>query len=80
MDARETAEELQQQAKAALDGTGYSQLGSIQVEVSDDETLTLRGEVSTFYMKQIAQTVTRINGCRIKNLIDVINYRDVSSE
>lgn len=80
MDAREAAEELQQQARAALDGAGYFQLCDIQVEVLDDETLTLRGEVSTFHMKQLAQTVTRINGCRIQNLIDVINYPDANGE
>ena len=72
--------ELQQRAKAALDGVGYLQLSSIQVEISEDERIVLRGEVSTFYMKQIAQTVTRINGCQIHNLISVINYPDANRE
>lgn len=67
-------DELQQQAESALIKARYPQLGLIQVEVSDDEQITLRGEVSTFYMKQLAQTVTRINGCRIHNLIEVIGY------
>jgi hypothetical protein len=69
MDSRQ----LEEQAVAALRKTGYYQLANIQVDVADDEdeTLTLRGEVSSFYMKQMAQEKTRINGCRVVNLIKV---------
>ncbi len=64
--------QLEQQAKSALDGTGQPQLRRVQVDVSDDEKITLRGAVSSYHLKQIAQTVTRINGCQIRNLIKVI--------
>lgn len=69
------SQQLEEQAKAALKRTGYNQLVDIRVDVAEDETLTLRGEVSSFYMKQMAQEKTRINGCRVVNLIKVTDTK-----
>lgn len=52
--------------------SSYSELRTIQCE-SRDDVLILRGQVSTFFMKQLAQERIR----SIKGVLAVINYLQV---
>lgn len=45
-------------ARQRLTRSGYPELGQLQCE-SDDDTLILHGSVSSYYLKQLAQTLVR---------------------
>jgi len=58
--------------KVAFDQLGYQQLNGIKCEV-EGSVLTLSGQLKSFYLKQIAQTVAvNIPGVSsVENLIEV---------
>ena len=64
--------QLARRVENALQGLGYSQLTRIDCE-ADGTTVTLRGMLASFYLKQIAQTIAlKIPGVhRVKNEIEV---------
>lgn len=61
-----------QEITGALTATGRAPLGRLQVLASDG-VVTLRGQVSSFYLKQVAQAVAqRVGGVRqVCNEVDV---------
>jgi osmotically-inducible protein OsmY len=63
---------VQAEAQSRLQTSGYHQLSLVSCEFHEG-VLTLRGHVSTFYLKQVAQTVIReVNGVgEINNRLDV---------
>jgi hypothetical protein len=65
-------DELAAKVESHLRATSYAQLRDVSCE-SELGVLTLRGRVSTFYMKQIAQTLVReVPGVsQVVNLIQV---------
>lgn len=65
--------------QAALRNTGYGELTRVRLDV-DHGVVTLFGEVSSFYMKQLAQEAIRplSIGMRIDNRIHVVNVRAVN--
>jgi osmotically-inducible protein OsmY len=60
----------------ALLATGYGQLRKLQIDCVNS-CVRLRGHLSTYYLKQIAQSVTRsVAGVRnIENDVDVVSPR-----
>ena len=68
-------------ARLRLRRSGYSQLGVVSCEFHEG-VLTLRGRVSTFYLKQVAQTVIRnLDGVgEINNRLEVAPAPDDSAE
>lgn len=66
------SEEVESRVIAAFRGLGYLQLECIDCHVADG-TAYLRGEISSFYLKQIAQSVAlNIQGVhQVKNQIQV---------
>lgn len=67
-----SAREVENRVIAAFRGLGYLQLACIDCHVADG-TAYLRGEISSFYLKQIAQSVAlNIRGVhQVKNQIQV---------
>ena len=65
-------DELAARVESHLRATSYAQLRDVSCE-TELGVLTLRGRVSTFYMKQIAQTLVReVPGVsQVVNLIQV---------
>ena len=63
---------LQQQLRESFEQLGYPQLQAIECTVEDD-TIRLTGELDSFYLKQVAQSVAmKIAGPHfIQNLIEV---------
>lgn len=61
------------QIKAALNCLGYSQLNAVECVAEGDEIL-LRGQLHSFYLKQVAQSVAiKIPGVKnVRNEIEVI--------
>ncbi len=53
-----TAKDVQPQAQKALEISPFYALRELQVE-QDGDTLLIRGRVSSFYHKQLAQEVVR---------------------
>jgi osmotically-inducible protein OsmY len=49
---------LRRSVRQALQACGYAALGSVRIEVSTG-TVILRGNLPTFHLKQVAQTLTR---------------------
>ena len=49
---------IQSEAHSRLRTSGYPELHCIECDFHEG-VLTLRGQVSTFYLKQVAQTLTR---------------------
>lgn len=70
---RRTDEHLGQEVYDAIQKLGYVQLSRIDCEV-DNSTVTLRGLIESFYLKQIAQTVAaKVPGIeQVRNELDVI--------
>jgi hypothetical protein len=68
-----TAKEVQPRAQQALQASPVYALREVQVEQHGD-TLKLRGRVSSFYHKQLAQEVVRhaAEGVEVVNSIDVL--------
>ena len=56
----------------ALKSTGYLPLRQLQIEIQDSR-IALRGNVPSFYLKQLAQSVIRrfVTGYEIENLVEV---------
>jgi hypothetical protein len=67
-----TAKDVQPRAQKALSGSPFYALRELQVE-QDGDTLLIRGLVSSFYHKQLAQEVVRhaAEGVEVVNSIDV---------
>jgi hypothetical protein len=67
-----TAKDIQTRAQNALHASPFYALRELQVEREGD-TLLLRGLVSSFYHKQLAQEVVRhaAEGVEVVNSIDV---------
>ena len=63
-DARRQAAE----ALRRLDKSGYAALGQLKCETGDG-VLVLEGRVSSFYLKQLAQTMVR----QIRGITDIVN-------
>ena len=62
------------EAARRLDGCGYPALRNVDCEFQSG-TLRLKGRVSSFYQKQVAQTVvTQIDGVRL-----VVNELEVAA-
>jgi hypothetical protein len=61
-------------AETALQRSCYHPVRSLSCDY-DDGVLTLRGQVSSFYLKQIAQTVV---GHRLKDLVTINNQVEVT--
>ena len=64
---------IQAEAQSRLRKSGYRELRSISCEFHEG-ILTLRGQVSSFHLKQIAQTLIRnVDGIReINNRLEVV--------
>lgn len=68
-----TPKDFQKRAQKALAGSPFYALRELQVEY-DGETLLLRGQVNSFYHKQLAQEVVR----HAAEGVDVVNSIEVS--
>ena len=67
------AQVVQTQAKSRLRKSGYHQLQLISCEFHEG-VLTLRGRVSSFYLKQVAQTlINQLDGVgEVNNRLEVV--------
>lgn len=63
---------LQQQLRESFEQIGYPQLQAIECSVEDD-TVRLTGQLDSFYLKQVAQSVAmKVAGQHfVQNLIEV---------
>ena len=68
---------VERQAKASFQRSPYAEIHRIRCEFHEG-ILTLRGSVSSYYLKQIAQTVARdVDGVeRVNNRVDVYRPPD----
>jgi len=55
---RDVSRRISQLARTSLSGSGYAALAEVTCEF-ENGVLTLRGNVPSFYMKQMAQTLVR---------------------
>lgn len=71
------SESVRHEAQAALHASPFYDLRELRVEETDDRRLILRGMVSSFYHKQLAQEVVlglaKSRGYRVTNAIEVID-------
>ena len=72
---------IEAEALSRLRTSGYRQLGGVSCEFHEG-VLTLRGRASTFYLKQVAQTLVRnLDGVgEINNRLDVAPAPDDNME
>ena len=64
LSAFETDEHVARRVMNSLQGLGYPQLASVKCEAKDS-TVVLKGELGTFFLSQIAQTIAaRVPGVR----------------
>ena len=70
-----TVVQWMEEAAAALERSPYKEIRRVAIDVDESGRLRLRGVVSTFYLKQLAQELVRglavSQGCRINNQLDV---------
>ena len=73
-EAPETDGQLQNELQRILDARGYLPLRRLAIEVQESRVV-LRGNVPTFYLKQLAQSAVRAFAvdCEISNLVEVTN-------
>ncbi len=64
---------IEQEAKDKLDESGYGELKQLICRFDGSSTMTLRGTVSRYYLKQAAQEAVRMTRQveRVINLIEV---------
>ena len=73
LDPAETGEKETQGRKGAEAASGHPEIARLDWQVSPDGSVVLRGVVSGFFAKQMAQVyVSRVHGVtRIENLVEV---------